>query len=186
MVEGFMALPLEVLVRFGRWDDSARRSRTTIRSTCRSRAHSIKAPAPPPSPRKATPAKARSRADNSSPNAPSLVPEDAFRGNNTAQSIVAVAPRMLEGEILIAEGKFDEGLAEAALRARKLEDAMKYDEPPGWMIPLRHAIGAALMRAKRSNKPRQVYRDDLKRLPDNGWSLHGLAESLRAQKKERR
>ena len=29
----------------------------------------------------------------------------------------------------------------------------------------------------------QVYREDLKRLPDNGWSLFGLAESLRAQKK---
>jgi hypothetical protein len=30
----------------------------------------------------------------------------------------------------------------------------------------------------------QVYRDDLVRLPGNGWSLLGLAESLRAQKKD--
>ena len=30
----------------------------------------------------------------------------------------------------------------------------------------------------------QVYREDLARLPDNGWSLYGLAESLRAQKKD--
>jgi hypothetical protein len=29
----------------------------------------------------------------------------------------------------------------------------------------------------------QVYRDDLARLPENGWSLLGLAESLRKQKK---
>ena len=29
----------------------------------------------------------------------------------------------------------------------------------------------------------QVYRDDLARLPENGWSLFGLAESLRKQKK---
>jgi hypothetical protein len=28
-----------------------------------------------------------------------------------------------------------------------------------------------------------VYRDDLKRNPDNGWSLFGLAQSLRAQGK---
>lgn len=29
----------------------------------------------------------------------------------------------------------------------------------------------------------QVYREDLKRLPENGWSLYGLASSLEAQKK---
>ena len=29
----------------------------------------------------------------------------------------------------------------------------------------------------------QVYRDDLARLPENGWALFGLAESLRMQGK---
>jgi hypothetical protein len=29
----------------------------------------------------------------------------------------------------------------------------------------------------------QIYREDLARLPENGWSLYGLASSLRAQKK---
>ena len=29
----------------------------------------------------------------------------------------------------------------------------------------------------------QVYREDLKRLPENGWSLYGLAESLSGQAK---
>jgi cytochrome c-type biogenesis protein CcmH/NrfG len=61
---------------------------------------------------------------------------------------------------------------------------MKYDEPPGWMIPVRHTLGATLMRAGRYADAEQVYRDDLKRLPDNGWSLLGLADSLREQKKE--
>ena len=28
-----------------------------------------------------------------------------------------------------------------------------------------------------------VYREDLKRNPENGWALYGLAQSLRAQKK---
>jgi hypothetical protein len=28
-----------------------------------------------------------------------------------------------------------------------------------------------------------VYRDDLKRNPDNGWALYGLAQALRAQQK---
>jgi len=63
------------------------------------------------------------------------------------------------------------------------EDALKYDEPPGWMIPVRHVLGAVLMKAGRFGEAEQVYRDDLARVPENGWSLFGLAESLREQKK---
>ena len=39
------------------------------------------------------------------------------------------------------------------------------------------------MKAGRFAEAEQVYREDLKRLPENGWSLYGLAESLREQKK---
>jgi cytochrome c-type biogenesis protein CcmH/NrfG len=67
-----------------------------------------------------------------------------------------------------------------------LEDALKYDEPPAWMIPLRHSIGANLMTAGRFAEAEQVYRDDLKRLPENGWSLLGLSEALAVEEKGRR
>jgi hypothetical protein len=30
-----------------------------------------------------------------------------------------------------------------------------------------------------------VYREDLRRFPENGWALFGLAQALRAQKKEK-
>ncbi len=89
---------------------------------------------------------------------------------------------MLEGEILVAESNVDAGVAELQT-AVKEEDALKYDEPPAWMIPVRHSLGAVLMKAGRFAEAEQVYRDDLARLPDNGWSLFGLAESLRKQKK---
>jgi cytochrome c-type biogenesis protein CcmH/NrfG len=39
------------------------------------------------------------------------------------------------------------------------------------------------MRQQRFDEAEQIYRDDLARLPENGWSLLGLAESLRRQKK---
>jgi TolA-binding protein len=39
------------------------------------------------------------------------------------------------------------------------------------------------MRNGRYAEAEQVYRDDLARLPDNGWALFGLAQSLRAQGK---
>jgi hypothetical protein len=37
------------------------------------------------------------------------------------------------------------------------------------------------MQEKRFAEAEQVYRDDLKRLPDNGWSLFGLSRCLRAR-----
>jgi cytochrome c-type biogenesis protein CcmH/NrfG len=44
-------------------------------------------------------------------------------------------------------------------------------------------MGANLMKAGRFAEAEKVYREDLRRLPDNGWSLYGLAESLRRQGK---
>jgi hypothetical protein len=60
---------------------------------------------------------------------------------------------------------------------------LPHDEPPGWLIPVRHSLGAVLMKQQRFAEAEQVYRDDLARLPENGWSLLGLAESLRKQTK---
>lgn len=50
--------------------------------------------------------------------------------------------------------------------------------PPGWILPSRHALGAALLGAGRYQEAGQVYREDLKRLPGNGWSLFGLYRAL--------
>ena len=102
--------------------------------------------------------------------------------NNPAEGIVATAAPMLEGEILVREGKLDEGIAKLR-EAVKAEDVLKYDEPPGWILPIRHSLGATLMKEKRYAEAEQVYREDLTRLPENGWSLFGLAQSLRRQSK---
>ena len=40
-----------------------------------------------------------------------------------------------------------------------------------------------MLRNGRFAEAEQVHRDDLARLPDKGWSLYGLAESIGAQKK---
>jgi predicted Zn-dependent protease len=111
-----------------------------------------------------------------------LVPKETQLGNNLAPAVISLATHMVEGEILVAERKVDEGVAELQTAVRE-EDLLKYDEPPAWMIPVRHSLGAVLMKAGKFTEAEQVYRDDLARLPDNGWSLFGLAESLREQKK---
>lgn len=48
-------------------------------------------------------------------------------------------------------------------------------------MPVRHDLGAVLLTAGRTAEAEQVYLAELKHFPENGWSLHGLAESLRAQ-----
>ena len=41
-----------------------------------------------------------------------------------------------------------------------------------------------LLNAGRDRDAEIVFREDLGRFPDNGWSLHGLAEALRDQGKK--
>ena len=77
------------------------------------------------------------------------------------------------------------GVSRGALReAVRRQDQLRYSEPPDWIIPVRHALGAALMQSGRFDEAERVYREDLVRLPDNGWSLFGLARSLELQGKE--
>jgi hypothetical protein len=54
-------------------------------------------------------------------------------------------------------------------------------EPPYWYYSVRQSLGAALLQAGRPKDAEAVYREDLKRHAHSGWSLFGLAQSLRAQ-----
>jgi tetratricopeptide (TPR) repeat protein len=110
------------------------------------------------------------------------VPKEAFFGNNSASDVLDVAERFMRGEILFRSGRIDDGLAslrEAAAR----EDKLRYDEPPDWIQPVRHALGAALLQAGRFAEAEAVFREDLAKLPDNGWALYGLSRALQLQKK---
>ncbi|MBD9477858.1 hypothetical protein [Pseudoxanthomonas sp. PXM02] len=95
-----------------------------------------------------------------------------------------IAERTVTAELASARGDHD--AAVAALReAVKIEDGIPYDEPPGWHAPVRHSLGAILLAANRSAEAEQAYREELQRNPDNGWSLYGLAQSLKVQGKAR-
>jgi hypothetical protein len=63
------------------------------------------------------------------------------------------------------------------------EDALTYVEPSDWYVPPRHNLGAALLTLGRAPNAEAVDRKDLEFYPANGWSLAGLAQSLRAQGK---
>ena len=102
---------------------------------------------------------------------------------NTTQSILQVATEVLTGEIAAKQDKYSRAIAHLR-QAVKLEDALNYDEPADWSTPARQYLGEALLEAKRYAAAEQVYREDLAIYPDNGWSLFGLLQSLKAQGKD--
>ncbi|MEZ0314627.1 MAG: hypothetical protein ACAI38_22900 [Myxococcota bacterium] len=178
-VDGYTGMPIEVLLRFGEWEQVlkepeppevapiARALRLYGRGVALAALGRVKE------------AKAEQSAFLA---AKAKVPSDAAFGNNGAADLLGVAEHLLAGEILYREGKRDAAFAELRV-AVKREDALRYDEPPDWIQPTRHALGAALLDAGRSREAEAVYREDLARLPENVWSLRGLASSLRAQRK---
>jgi non-heme chloroperoxidase len=52
-----------------------------------------------------------------------------------------------------------------------------------WHHPPRQILGAVLLEAGRAAEAEAVYGEDLQRFRENGWSLFGLRESLRAQRR---
>jgi tetratricopeptide (TPR) repeat protein len=101
-----------------------------------------------------------------------------FRSKNMLQ----LAANLLAGEIAAKAGDYTS--AERLLRAAVTEqDSHWFTEPPPWYFPVRQSLGAVLLQAGRAGDAEQVYREDLRRNPGNGWSLYGLAQSLRAQGK---
>ena len=92
-------------------------------------------------------------------------PPGACRSRETCTSspaiqLLAVAEEMLEGEIAYRRGEHDAAFAH--LRAAvAMEDDLPYDEPWGWMQPVRHALGALLLEQGRVAEAEAVYREDL-------------------------
>jgi len=101
-------------------------------------------------------------------------------GINSAAAVLEIASEVVKGELAAARG--EHAAAEEHLRRGvALEDELLYDEPPTWHLPVRQRLGASLLEAGRPGEAEAVYREDLDRFPENGWSLHGLARALRAQ-----
>jgi tetratricopeptide (TPR) repeat protein len=108
--------------------------------------------------------------------------ERSLAGNFKTKAMLGLAAEVLAGEIAARSGRTD--LAVRHLRAAVAEqDGHWFTEPPPWYFPVRQALGAALLEGGRAAEAEAVYREDLRRNPENGWSLFGLAQSLRAQGK---
>lgn len=181
MLQHFASIPYYALVRFGKWDEV------------------LAEPAPDPdllyptavwhyargvalarTGRLAAARKELARVQEIASN-PKLE-ELRIWGLNPTSSLAEIASLVLSAEVEAAEGRRKK--AAALLRqAIAIEDALIYGEPPDWFYPVRHNLGAVLLDAGRPAAAEKVFRDDLARFPNNGWSLMGLEQSLRKQGK---
>jgi tetratricopeptide (TPR) repeat protein len=179
VADGFTAMPLEVLVRFGRWKEVLAAPEPpeylpvsrAMRHCARGIAFAAQGNIEKAGIEQSLFLKARA-----------AVPAEARVGNNAATDVLAVGEQLLAGELLVRTDELEAGLA-ALREAVRREDKLRYSEPPDWLHPVRHALGATLLTHGRAAEAEQVYRDDLKRLPNNGWSLYGLSRSLHLQNK---
>lgn len=103
-----------------------------------------------------------------------------MQSGSTAGQLMTIAQHVLDASIADARGRVDDAVADLRM-AITIQDSLPYTEPPPWYFPVRHALGATLLKAKRTAEAEQVYREDLERNRGNGWALYGLAASLRAQ-----
>jgi tetratricopeptide (TPR) repeat protein len=108
------------------------------------------------------------------------VPPEQMLNLNPAKAVLGVAKAHLAGEMAAQQGRIDEAVAQLQ-DAIEREDELNYAEPPEWYLPMRQRLGAVLLAAGRPVRAEKVFREDLVRRPENGWSLYGLAQSLKAQ-----
>ena len=111
------------------------------------------------------------------------VPAEATQGNNAAKPLYEIGQLKAEARVASAEGKRDEAIR-LLTEAVGLEDKLAYNEPNDMIFPTRHLLGAEMLAAGKAVEAEAVYREDLKRHPNNGWAFLGLSQALAAQKRD--
>ena len=114
-----------------------------------------------------------------------LSSHDAFKTtlkDSPLQVNLQIAAKIVRGEMAARRGAVDEAVKVLG-EAVALEDGLPYNEPPVWHHPVRQVLGGVLLDAGRAKEAEAVYRADLVRVRENGWSLFGLMRSLEAQQR---
>ncbi len=174
----FLSIPLFAQARFGRWDDILSEPQpraeylfeTAMWHYVRGLAHS------------ATGDDATARDHQRQVAAIAEDENLPGMGRVSARDMVRLAATALEADIVSRHG--DPAKAVPLLEeAIHLQDNLAYTEPPPWYMPMRQTLGAVLLEAGEADHAEVAFREDLRDWPENGWSLFGLLESLRAQGK---
>jgi tetratricopeptide (TPR) repeat protein len=182
LLQFFVAVPYQALVRFGRWDEILEEPRPAYNGPlvvglwhfARGMAYSAKK-----DDGHASVELDEVRKLASDPETAKIV----LWSPNPVGKLLDIAGAVLEGDIAARQGNYTRAVA-LLDKAVRLEDGLAYIEPPDWGLPTRHVLGAVLLEAGRPDEAETVYWENLRRDPENGWALYGLMQSMRAQKKD--
>src|SRR6476620_7552569 len=173
MLEGFMAIPIAVQVRFEKWNDILKMPQpdanlkvvTTFWHYARGMALA-----------------GTGKADEAEKEHAAIVavkeatPADAIFAppfNNKTKDILQIADDVLAAKIALARQDSDTAIAHYR-NAVSVQDALNYGEPPDWYFPVRESLGGALLMAGKATEAEKVFREDLNQNERNPRSLFGL------------
>ena len=182
ILQGFVVVPYWAMVRFGKWDDiladkGPRHDTAFTRGVhryARGMAFTAKGQLP--------------EAERELAELNTLLKDESLKGqttfsNNSGVSILRIAPEVIAGEIAAKRKDWDAATLHFD-RAIRYEDVLIYQEPSDWHAPVRQNLGAVLLEAGRPDEAEAVFWEDLKKNPENVWSLSGLVRALTAQGKK--
>ena len=180
LLAGFRVVPYYALTRFGKWDEMLREPEPPAVSAYLTGMWRYA---------RATAFLGKDQTDSAEQEAAKLKNlmadkslDQPLFSPNTGHAVLSIAQEVLAGNIAAAKKNYDEAVTHLE-RAVRLEDALVYTEPAEFHYPPRQALGAVLLEAKRPAEAETVYWEDLKRNRENGWSLFGLMQALKAQGK---
>ena len=180
LYETFLSQPMFVMVRFGMWEQMLSEPKPNVASEFMTGIwHYGRAIAYIHTNRMS---EARRELQPLSAALKAMSDVEHYIGFSTAKTLLTIAHEVVQGELAYADGNTLLGLAHLE-RAVRLEDGLRYNEPPDWYFPVRHFLGAMLLDAGRPSEAEVVYAADLRRNPENGYSLFGLKLALEKQGK---
>lgn len=177
VIDGYLAVHMDALKRFGKWDEilaleappeylpfsrAMWRANRTVALAVQGKIDEAKAE--------------REKFAQAVKN----VPKESMAQMNPASTVLELATHVVDGELAYVQKDYPKAIKELK-EAIKIEDNLRYIEPPDWMVPVRHTLGAVYLDAHQYKDAERVYREDLAKWPNNGWSLLGLSKALRAQ-----
>jgi tetratricopeptide (TPR) repeat protein len=181
VLQGFLVVPYWAMVRFGKWDEIlAEKSPAHDTPFTRGAWHYARAMAFIGTGKLDDAERELGELQKSVDD--SMLKQMPSTSLNGGHGILRIAPEVVAGEIAARRQQWDAAIQHLD-RAIRYEDALAYQEPPDWPEPVRQHLGAVLLQAQRPDEAEAVYWEDLKKNPNNGWSLFGLAQALKAQGK---
>jgi tetratricopeptide (TPR) repeat protein len=102
------------------------------------------------------------------------LPADAL-ADSVGRPLLRTFEILVAGELALQRGQW-EAAAELLEDAAVAQDELQAQHH--WLQPARQVLGACYLKGRRPAAAERIFREDLERWPENGWSLYGLHRAL--------